>query len=74
MCLADAGATVVKVESQRSIDGARDVRAVRATTGPGQENTALFHSLAAGKLGLALDLSRPEAREWSSTWRAGPTS
>lgn len=59
--LADYGATVVKVESQHSMDGARTVGPFLDDT-PGPENTALWHSMAAGKLGLALDLSKPEAR------------
>ena len=60
--LADYGATVVKVESQHSVDGARTVGPfLRRLAGP--DNTALWHSMAAGKLGLALDLSKPEARD-----------
>jgi len=60
--LADYGATVIRVESSSRIDGAR-------TVGPFQDNQAandgsgLFGTYNAGKLGLALDLSKPDARE-----------
>ncbi len=60
--LADYGATVVRVESSNRIDGAR-------TVGPFHENKAandgsgLFGTYNAGKLGLALDLNKPHARE-----------
>ena len=60
--LADYGATVVRIESARRIDGAR-------TVGPFQNNQArhdgsgLFGTYNAGKLGMALDLSKPRARE-----------
>lgn len=60
--LADYGATVVKVESQRSVDGARTVGPFRDDV-PGYDNTGLFHSMGAGKLGLALDLTNPVARD-----------
>jgi crotonobetainyl-CoA:carnitine CoA-transferase CaiB-like acyl-CoA transferase len=60
--LADYGATVVRVESSNRIDGAR-------TVGPFHENKAandgsgLFGTYNAGKLGLALDLNKPHARD-----------
>ena len=60
--LADFGATVVKVESERSVDGARTVGPFKDEM-PGADNTGLFHSMGANKLALALDLSRPGARE-----------
>jgi crotonobetainyl-CoA:carnitine CoA-transferase CaiB-like acyl-CoA transferase len=60
--LAEYGATVVKVESQRSVDGARTVGPFRNDV-PGYDNTGLFHSMGAGKLGLALDLTNPAARD-----------
>jgi crotonobetainyl-CoA:carnitine CoA-transferase CaiB-like acyl-CoA transferase len=60
--LADYGATVVKVESEQRTDGARTVGPF-CNDDPGPDNTGLFHSMAANKLALALDLSRPEARE-----------
>lgn len=60
--LADYGATVVRIESASRIDGAR-------TVGPFHNNktandgSGLFGTYNAGKLGLALDLSKPHARE-----------
>jgi crotonobetainyl-CoA:carnitine CoA-transferase CaiB-like acyl-CoA transferase len=60
--LADYGATVVRIESAGRVDGAR-------TVGPFHRNQAshdgsgLFGTYNAGKLGLALDLSKPQARD-----------
>jgi crotonobetainyl-CoA:carnitine CoA-transferase CaiB-like acyl-CoA transferase len=60
--LADYGATVVRIESVNRVDGAR-------TVGPFLDNksahdgSGLFGTYNAGKLGLALDLNKPQARE-----------
>jgi crotonobetainyl-CoA:carnitine CoA-transferase CaiB-like acyl-CoA transferase len=60
--LADAGATVVRVESSTKLDAARaflpffDDRA-------GAESSALFNNLNAGKLSITLDLRRDGARQ-----------
>jgi crotonobetainyl-CoA:carnitine CoA-transferase CaiB-like acyl-CoA transferase len=60
--LADFGATVVRVESSQRIETARMM-------GPFPEGkldpqkSALYENCNAGKLGLTLDLARPEARE-----------
>lgn len=60
--LADYGATVVRVESSKRVETAR-------LMGPfpdGQydvQRCALFDTCNSGKLGLTLDLSRPEARD-----------
>jgi benzylsuccinate CoA-transferase BbsF subunit len=60
--LADYGATVVRIESANRVDGAR-------TVGPFLDNksahdgSGLFGTYNAGKLGLALDLKKPQARE-----------
>jgi crotonobetainyl-CoA:carnitine CoA-transferase CaiB-like acyl-CoA transferase len=60
--LADYGATVIRIESASRVDGAR-------TVGPFHDNKAandgsgLFGTYNAGKLGLALDLNKPQARE-----------
>ena len=59
--LADLGATVVKVESLHKPDGARGYRPVWDDKA-GFEQSALYDTMNAGKLSLALDLSRPEAR------------
>ncbi len=60
--LADYGATVIRIESASKVDGAR-------TVGPFLKNktttdgSGLFGTYNAGKLGLGLDLGKPEARE-----------
>jgi len=60
--LADYGATVVRIESSKRVETAR-------LMGPfphGEydvQHSALYETCNAGKLGLSLDLSRPEARE-----------
>ena len=60
--LADYGATVVKIETSHKADVLRSVSPF-IDASKGVESAVQFHSLNAGKLGLALDLSRPEARE-----------
>jgi crotonobetainyl-CoA:carnitine CoA-transferase CaiB-like acyl-CoA transferase len=59
--LADAGATVVRVESSTRVDPARAFMPFLDDR-PGVENSALFHDLAAGKLSFTLDLNSPEGR------------
>ena len=60
--LADYGATIVRVESPTRVDAAR-------TVGPFQQNriesdsSALWNNNNAGKYGISLDLSKPQARE-----------
>ena len=60
--LADFGATVVKIESATSMDAGRTVMPFQDNV-PGVERSVLFSSLNAGKLGITLNMSRPEARE-----------
>jgi crotonobetainyl-CoA:carnitine CoA-transferase CaiB-like acyl-CoA transferase len=60
--LADYGATVVRIESATKIDGARTVGPFRRNT-PSNDGSGLFGTYNAGKLGLGLDLSKPQARE-----------
>ena len=60
--LADYGATVVRVESIHGSDAPRTFGPFLDDE-PGPDNTALYQTLNAGKLGLALDLGRPESRE-----------
>ncbi len=60
--LADFGATVVRIETESSVDGSRTVGPF-LNEEPGPDNTGIFQNMNAGKLGLALDLGRPEARE-----------
>jgi crotonobetainyl-CoA:carnitine CoA-transferase CaiB-like acyl-CoA transferase len=60
--LADYGATVIRIESAHRVDGAR-------TVGPylynkaAHDGSGLFGTYNAGKLGLALDLNKPQARD-----------
>ena len=60
--LADAGATVLRVESSSRVDPARAFMPF-IDNQFGVENSSLFHNLGAGKKSLALDLNRPEGRE-----------
>lgn len=59
--LADAGATVVRVESSTRPETARLMPPFHG--GPGLENSALYGTCNAGKLGLCLDLKQESARE-----------
>ncbi len=60
--MADYGATIVRVESSKHIEVARTIQPFHGK-GPGPENSGLFQNMNAGKLGLALDLGNPAARE-----------
>ena len=60
--MADFGATVVRVESQTRVDTARVVAPFHGDAA-GIEHSALYGNVNAGKLGLALNLRLPEARE-----------
>jgi len=60
--LADFGATVIRVESAARVDTARVVGPFHGDE-PGVENSGLYGSVNAGKLGVALNLRFPEARE-----------
>lgn len=60
--LADYGAQVVRVESANKIETARTIQPFLDDQG-GAENSGLYQNMNAGKLGLTLDLTRPEARE-----------
>lgn len=59
--LADMGATVVRVESSKALDPGRTVMPYLDNE-PGVERSVLFSSLNAGKLGITLDTTRPEAQ------------
>lgn len=59
--LVDYGATVVRIESASRIDGARTVGPFHNNK-PANDGSGLFGTYNAGKLGLALDLNKPEAR------------
>ncbi len=60
--LADFGARVIRVESSRRVETAR-LMPPFAGGQPGVENSALYGTCNAGKLGMTVDLSRPEGRE-----------
>ncbi|HEX6522176.1 MAG TPA: CoA transferase [Streptosporangiaceae bacterium] len=59
--LADFGATVVRVESASRVETARMMQPFYDGK-PGRENSALYGTCNAGKLGLTLDLRRPEGQ------------
>ena len=59
--LADYGATVVRVESSHRVETARTMPPNHGGEA-GAENSGVFLNLNAGKLGLALDLSKEEGR------------
>jgi benzylsuccinate CoA-transferase BbsF subunit len=59
--LADYGATVVRIESANRVDGARTVGPFLDNK-PAHDGSGLFGTYNAGKLGLALDLNKPQAR------------
>ena len=60
--LADYGATVVRVESANRVDTARTLQPFR-DDGIDPEGSGLFNNMNAGKLGLALDMTKPGARD-----------
>ncbi len=60
--LADYGAQVVRVESANKIETARTIQPFLDDQG-GAENSGLYQNMNAGKLGLTLDLTKPEARD-----------
>jgi crotonobetainyl-CoA:carnitine CoA-transferase CaiB-like acyl-CoA transferase len=60
--LADFGATVVRVESSRRIETARHMQPFHGGK-PGRENSALYGTCNAGKLGMTLDLQTEAGRD-----------
>ena len=60
--LADNGATVVKIESRRHPDSVR-LGGPFAEDRPGIDRSGFFADFNSSKLSLALDMTRPEARE-----------
>jgi crotonobetainyl-CoA:carnitine CoA-transferase CaiB-like acyl-CoA transferase len=60
--LADYGATIVRIESPTRIDTARTLQPYKdGKLGP--DSSGLFNNCNAGKLGIALDLKNPRAKE-----------
>ena len=60
MILADMGAEVIKVETNKRIDSAR-LTPGRSTVGP--ETDFVFHSMNRNKLGITIDMSNPRGAE-----------
>jgi benzylsuccinate CoA-transferase BbsF subunit len=60
--LADFGATVVRVESSRRIETARHMQPFHGGR-PGVENSALYGTCNAGKLGMTIDLQTEAGRD-----------
>ncbi len=59
--LADFGATVIRVESTTHLDVARTIGPLRDDL-PGVDSSGLLFNMSAGKRGISLDLTKPEAR------------
>ncbi len=60
--LADYGADVVRIDSEARMDTARTLQPFHDDEGL-PDNSVLFGNLNAGKRGLSLDLTKPEARD-----------
>jgi crotonobetainyl-CoA:carnitine CoA-transferase CaiB-like acyl-CoA transferase len=60
--LADYGATQIKVESSLRVDTARTLQPFKDGI-PGPERSGVFISVNAGKLGLTLNMAKPEGRD-----------
>ena len=60
--LADYGAEVIRVESANKLDAVRSIQPFHDDIGD-PDGSGLFSNLNAGKHGLALDMSKPEALE-----------
>ena len=60
--LADYGANIVRIDSEARMDTARTLQPFRDDEGL-PDNSGLYNNMNAGKRGLGLDLSKPEARD-----------
>jgi crotonobetainyl-CoA:carnitine CoA-transferase CaiB-like acyl-CoA transferase len=60
--LADYGAQIVRVESTHRVETARTIQPF-LNDEAGAENSGLFQNMNAGKLGMTIDLSKPESRD-----------
>ena len=60
--LTDWGANVIRVESSNKVETARTIQPFLNDEG-GADNGGLYQNMNAGKMGLALDMSKPEARD-----------
>ena len=61
--LADNGATVIRVESSTRIDLSRTNRMVKISSGNNPDDKPWYTHLNASKLGMALNLKKPQAKE-----------
>ena len=60
--LADWGATVVRVESSHKVEAARTIQPF-LNNEAGADNGGLYQNMNAGKLGITIDISKPESRD-----------
>ncbi|MCY4516311.1 MAG: CoA transferase [Acidimicrobiaceae bacterium] len=60
--LADWGATVVRVESSHKVEAARTIQPF-LNDEAGVDNGGLYQNMNAGKLGITIDISKPESRD-----------
>jgi crotonobetainyl-CoA:carnitine CoA-transferase CaiB-like acyl-CoA transferase len=60
--LADYGAQIVRVESTHRVETARTIQPF-LNDEAGAENSGLYQNMNAGKLGITIDLSKPESRD-----------
>ncbi|MCY3892526.1 MAG: CoA transferase [Acidimicrobiaceae bacterium] len=60
--LADWGATVVRVESTHKVEAARTIQPF-LNDEAGAENGGLYQNMNASKLGITIDISKPESRD-----------
>lgn len=60
--LADHGATVIRVETTNRTETARTIGPFLDNQG-GAENSGLYQNMNAGKLGITLDINKPESRQ-----------
>jgi crotonobetainyl-CoA:carnitine CoA-transferase CaiB-like acyl-CoA transferase len=60
--MADWGAQVIRVESSNKVETARTIQPFLNDEG-GADNSGLYQNMNAGKTGLTIDMSKPEARD-----------
>ena len=60
--LADWGATVVRVESSHKVEAARTIQPF-LNNEAGADNGGLYQNMNAGKIGITIDISKPESRD-----------
>jgi crotonobetainyl-CoA:carnitine CoA-transferase CaiB-like acyl-CoA transferase len=60
--LADWGANVIRVESSNKVETARTIQPFLNDEG-GADNSGLYQNMNAGKIGLTIDMTKPESRD-----------